>query len=327
MIAVGIIANPASGKDIRRLTAHGSVFDNYEKVSIVRRVLLGLQAMRVEQVWIMPDSFGIGLKALDGLGLGLDVSILTMPMTFTQDDSTRAAALMAEAGVGCIVTLGGDGTNRATAKTAGTVPLMPISTGTNNVFPTLIEGTIAGLAAGLAARGLVDDAVQTVPRLDVIRPGAAVDVALVDVAVYDERFVAARAIWDASKIKEVVLIRAEPGSIGLSSIGAHLPDVTPKNGQGLYLRMGPGGRRVLAPIAPGLIQPVSVAECRRLEPGDEVAIRHPGPCVLALDGEREIELRAEATVCVRLNADGPRVVDARRAVEVAAAAGVFLQGA
>jgi hypothetical protein len=327
MTAVGIIANPASGKDIRRLTAHGSVFDNYEKVSIVRRVLLGLQAMRVEQVWIMPDAFGIGHKALDGLGLGLDVSILKMPVTFTQDDSTRAAALMAEAGAGCIVTLGGDGTNRATAKAAGTVPLMPISTGTNNVFPTLIEGTIAGLAAGLAARGLVDEAVHTVPRLDVIRSGATVDVALVDVAVYDERFVAARAIWDASKIKEVVLIRAEPGTIGLSSIGAHLPDVTPKGGEAVHLRMGPGGQRVLAPIAPGLIQPVSVAECRRLDPGDEVTICQPGPCVLALDGEREIELRAEATVCVRLNADGPRVVDARRAVEIAAAAGVFVQGA
>ena len=38
---VGIIANPASGKDIRRLVAHGSTFDNNEKINIVRRVLLG----------------------------------------------------------------------------------------------------------------------------------------------------------------------------------------------------------------------------------------------------------------------------------------------
>jgi len=323
MIAVGIIANPASGKDIRRLIAYGSIFDNQEKVSIVRRVLLGLEAMGVERVWIMPDSFGIGHKALDGLRLGVDVSILRMPVTFTQDDSTTAAALMAEAGVGCIVTLGGDGTNRAIAKASGAVPLMPISTGTNNVFPTMIEGTIAGVAAGLVACGLVDEAVRTVPRLDVIRPGTPVDMALVDVAVYDERFVAARAIWDASKIKEVVLIRAEPGSIGLSSIGAHLPDLNPKAGQGLYFRMGPGGQQVLAPIAPGLIRPVSLAESRLLEPGDEIVISHPQPCVLALDGERETELRAEATACIRLNADGPRVVDVRRAVELAAAAGVF----
>jgi TPP-dependent pyruvate/acetoin dehydrogenase alpha subunit len=31
---VGIIANPASGKDNRRLVAYGSVFDNNEKVNI-----------------------------------------------------------------------------------------------------------------------------------------------------------------------------------------------------------------------------------------------------------------------------------------------------
>ena len=54
-------------------------------------------------------------------------------------------------GVRCLITLGGDGTNRIVAKASGDVPLMPISTGTNNVFPVMIEGTIAGLAAGLAA--------------------------------------------------------------------------------------------------------------------------------------------------------------------------------
>lgn len=321
---VGVIANPASGKDIRRLVAHGSVFDNDEKVSIVRRVLSGLEAVGVERVWIMPDSFGIGHKALDSLRLGLDVSVLPMPLTFTREDSTRAAALMAEAGAGCIVTLGGDGTNRAVAKASGEVPLVPISTGTNNVFPTMIEGTIAGLAAGLVARGLAQDALCTAPRLDVTCPGSPVDIALIDVAVYDERFVASRAMWDALKIKEVILARVAPGSIGLSSIGAHLPDLDHRVGHGLHLRMGSGGHPVLAPIAPGLVRQVSLAETRPLAPGDEVVICHPAPGVLALDGEREIELRGGATVRVRLNARGPRVVDVRRAIELAARAGVFV---
>jgi predicted polyphosphate/ATP-dependent NAD kinase len=47
---VGIIANRASGKDIRRLVAFGSVCDNEEKVSIVRRILLGLEAAGVDKV-------------------------------------------------------------------------------------------------------------------------------------------------------------------------------------------------------------------------------------------------------------------------------------
>ena len=329
MISVGIIANPASGKDIRRLVAHGTVFDNEEKANIVRRALLGLEAVGVERVWIMPESFGIGPKALDGLQAELEVSLLSMPQTFTQEDSTRAAALLAAESVGCIITLGGDGTNRAVAKTGTEVPLAPISTGTNNVFPTMIEGTLAGMAAGLVARGLADGAVHRKPQLDVLygQAGEPDDIALIDAAVYDERFVASRAIWDTAKIKEIVLTDAAAGNIGLSSIGAHAVDCRHEPGQGLYLRLGPGGSRVLAPIAPGLVRHVDLAECRPLKPGDEVAVCQPQPCVLALDGEREKELRPGATASLRFNANGPRVVDPRQAIELAARAGVFVNAA
>ena len=337
--SVGIIANPASGRDIRRLVAHGAVFNNDEKVNIVRRVLLGLEAVGVGRVLFMPDSFSIGLKALDGLQTELDASILPMLKTFSQRDSTQAAALMEAEGVGCIVTLGGDGTNRAVAKGCDNVPLMPISTGTNNVFPTMLEGTIAGMAAGLVTCGLANEAVQRAPRLDIFcektdesnqegnpdNTETPDDIALVDVAVYDERFVASRAIWDASKIKELVLTRVEPGSIGLSSIGAHAPDRVDSPEHGLYLRMGSGGKSILAPIAPGLLSEVSLAESRPLRQGETVTVRHQQPCVLALDGEREIELRQGATARLQFNPNGPRVIDARKAIDIAARAGVFIR--
>src|SRR5262245_66684016 len=103
MITVGIIANPASGKDIRRLVAHGSVFDNDEKASIVRRVLLGLEAVGVERVWIMPDRFGIGLKALDGLKLAIEAGLLELPVFFNQDDSRPAAGQPPRRGARCTV--------------------------------------------------------------------------------------------------------------------------------------------------------------------------------------------------------------------------------
>ncbi|MDY7040901.1 MAG: NAD(+)/NADH kinase, partial [Chloroflexota bacterium] len=156
MSIVGIIANPASGKDIRRLVAHGSVFNNREKVNIVRRVLLGLEAAGVDEVLFMPDYFGIGLRAVEGLKLSMRTSLLEMHSRGTQEDSTEAAARLHEMQVGCIVTLGGDGTNRVVAKGCGDIPLMPISTGTNNVFPEMVEGTIAGMAAGVVASGIVD---------------------------------------------------------------------------------------------------------------------------------------------------------------------------
>ena len=324
MSAVGIIPNPASGKDIRRLVAHGSVFDNHEKANIVGRLLLSLEAVGVERAWIMPDSFGIGLRALEDVRLNtLQVTLLDLPVTHTSVDTERAARLLVDAGVGCIITLGGDGTNRLVARVSGDVPLMAVSTGTNNVFPSMVEGTLAGLAAGLVARGLADDAVERVACLEIHRPDGGSDIALVDAAVYDERFVGARAVWDSTRILEVVLARIEPGSIGLSSIGAHLGVHTPA-GCGLYVRVGEGGQSVLAPLAPGLLASVAVAEYRVLGAGDTVNVCQPRPCTLALDGEREVALPGGSDVCIRLNADGPRVVDVKRAIALAARTGFFV---
>jgi hypothetical protein len=322
MIAVGVIANPASGRDIRRLVAHGSVFDNDEKVSMVRRLLLGLAAVGVERISIMPDSFAIGPKALDGVHVDAEVCIEPMPVTFGQGDSTLAAARMAEAGVGCIVTLGGDGTNRAVAKASGTVPLLPISTGTNNVFPVMVESTVAGLAAGLVARGMVPDAVRRVPRLDITVDDGASDLALVDAAVYDERFVGARAVWAVDRIRQLVLSRAVPGAIGLSAIGAHLAPEIP-DGWGLVLELGEDGERVLAPVAPGVVTTVGVRLATPLAPESEVTFVPPAACVLALDGERELPLRAARPVRLRLNPVGPFVVDVNRALTIATSAHLF----
>src|SRR5204863_8033022 len=154
MSRVGIIANPAAGKDIRRLVAHGSTFDNNEKINIVRRVLLGLQAASVDEVAYYPDTYGIVARAAAAAKPKLSLSPLAMPVVGHAGDSTEAAQRLRDLGARVIVTLGGDGTNRAVAKGCGDMPLVPISTGTNNVFPEMVEGTLAGLAAGLIATGV-----------------------------------------------------------------------------------------------------------------------------------------------------------------------------
>ena len=328
MVTVGIIANPASGKDIRRLVAHGSVFDNNEKVNIVRRTLLGLQAAGVEQVVFMPDYFGIGRKAVEGLRLDLSVSYLDLLVRGDQQDSTDAARLMAAQGVGCIITLGGDGTNRTVAKTCGDVPLVPISTGTNNVFPYMIEGTIAGLAAGIVARRVipVENVTRRAKRLDILLAGELIDIALVDVVVYDDIFIASRAIWDVSKARAIVLSRAEPGNIGLSSVGGGLYCAELGAQQGVYLELGQGRFEVTAPIAPGLIDQVGIVGYRRLAIGDTVEVKAK-PSLLALDGEREVQVRPEMQVSVRLSDQGPLVVDVGKALHEATQCNFFTQGA
>jgi predicted polyphosphate/ATP-dependent NAD kinase len=322
---VGIIANPASGKDIRRLVAFGSVFDNQEKVNIVRRVLLGLDSMEVREVLVMPDFFGIGRRALDDLDLSLTVSFVEIGMEGTQADSVQAAQAMRDRGAGCIVTLGGDGTNRAVAKTCGDIPLLPISTGTNNVFPFMVEGTLAGIAAAVAARGSSSDGyIRRLPRLEVRRESELVDIALIDVVVSDPGFVAARAIWDVSTVHEIFLTRAEPGCIGFSAVGAHLLALEPDSGKGVHLLMSEGSDRVQAPIAPGLIRWISVGSCRVFGPDEPIAISY-NPSVIALDGEREIVVARGDLLRVHFAPAGPLVVDIPGALRQAAQEGLFLR--
>jgi predicted polyphosphate/ATP-dependent NAD kinase len=321
---VGIIANPASGKDIRRLVAHGSVFDNQEKVRIVRRILLGLAEMGIDQVCYMPDYYGIVDRAVSEIEIDADVSPVDIFPTGEQEDSTKAARIMQELGAGCIVVLGGDGTNRAVAKGNGTVPILPVSTGTNNVFPFMVEGTIAGMAAGLVAGGRVPLEACTFrsTKIDVLVEGKEADLALVDVVVYDDVFTGAKAIWDMGKVSQIFLNRASADSIGLSAIGGQVHCVGPEEPRALYLELGKSGRLVVAAVAPGVIEKLFVHYQRVIETGEEVEVSS-APCVLGLDGERDFEVEEGRRTTMRVAEDGPRVVDVRATMRTASRTGIL----
>ncbi|MGQ9599779.1 MAG: ATP-NAD kinase family protein [Anaerolineae bacterium] len=329
MSTIGIIANPASGKDIRRLVAHASVFDNNEKTNILQRILLALDAIGVDRALIMPDYYGLGPRALDGIRLSrLRVEILDMPTTGTDRDSTEAAVRLQAMGVGAILVLGGDGTNRVVAKGCGDIPLVPISTGTNNVFPAMVEGTVAGLAAGIIAMKVVDlDRVAyRAKRLEVYLDHELVDIALIDVVTSSDLWIGTRALWNPSQLREVVLARAEPGSIGLSSLGSCFQTLGARDEQGMYLCLGPDGIQMLAPLGPGLVTPVGVQSHRLISLGEEVRLESGGG-TLALDGEREIEIYGRQEIVVRLTQNGPQVVDISRCITEAANLGFFCQSA
>lgn len=324
MSLVGIIANPASGTDIRRLVAYGSVFNNQEKVRIVRRLLLGLQAAGIHRMGYMPDYYGIVERALDGLQVNMSAERLQFGTKADHRDSTRAARLLAEQEAGCIVTLGGDGTNRVVAKGAGQIPILPVSTGTNNVFPYMIEGTIAGLAAGLIATGKVSrkEGTFTSTRLEVIVEGQLADVAIIDAVVCDDIFIGTRAVWKMDKIRQVFLNRSSPASIGFSSIGGMLRSIAPDEPFSMVLELGKNGRSVTAPIAPGVVEIVSVENVQLMAPGEEVDIVF-NPCVVALDGEREVEIKRGQKATIRLSTDGPLVVDVDRTLACAMQKKIF----
>jgi len=327
MSKVGIIANPASGKDIRRLVAYASIMDNNEKTNQLRRIILGIDATGIDEILIMPDYYGLGQRALDGIGrkkLNAKVSIMDMPTTYTSEDSTRAAGLMAEQGVDCIVTLGGDGTNRDVAKESRNIPLVPVATGTNNVFPMMVEATTAGIAAGIIARKLVNgrDTVKIHKRLVIVKDGREIDMALIDAVVLNQLFVGARAIWELPEVKQIICTRAEPTNMGITSIGGNLHPIGPDDKQGIYLKLGNSNIKVKAAVLPGVIGEVGIEDWKLLELGDEVSVNHK-PSVIALDGEREIMVKDSDNIKVRLQDDGPLVVDIEKTIGAAVDKGFF----
>ncbi len=345
---VGIIANPSASKDIRRLVAQGRVVPDWEKVNTVRRVLLGLEAVGIQNVLAMQDSSHLVERARDDPKLTLELHMLDMPVMYSEGDTVRAAGLMHQQAVGCLVTLGGDGTNRAVVRGSAELPMIAISTGTNNVFPTMIEGTLAGLAAGLIANGKLDLKRVAIPSktIAIYVDGEYRDMALIDVALSRERFVATRAIWDMNTIYEVFLTRAEPASIGLSSIGARLQPVSATDDGGLHYRIdrdtdGTGngedapendtenetgdvnGRTtVLAPVAPGMIPEVAISSWRRIATGERVEIERRHSTV-ALDGERAFSVTPEQRLEVAVQRDGPQIVQVEVALHEAATSGLF----
>jgi predicted polyphosphate/ATP-dependent NAD kinase len=328
---VGIVANPASGKDIRRLVSHATVVNNNEKASIVRRLLLALHASGVHRVEIMPDHFGIGERALKGLRdrpeVVDSVSLIDMPVEHSMADSLRAAQYLRDAGAGCIVVLGGDGTCRVVAKGAGEVPLLPLSTGTNNVVPYFIEGTIAGSAAAYVA--LHPDAEREGlcwrhKRLLVQVNGETVDQALVEMALLTTRFVGARAVWETGALRQVFVSRAQPINTGLSAVVGVVHPVDPTFPGGASVATAANGRKVMVPIAPGAVVPVGIGEIIEMEPGINHPVDPVRPATLALDGEREITLNRGDEAMVRLDLEGPWIVDVERTLQLAVADGAFV---
>ncbi len=275
----------------------------------------------------MPDSSNLSLTAANEFGGSLKKEVLDMPVLNRDLDSTRAAEIMSHKEVDAVVVLGGDGTSRAASKQLGDTPIMAVSTGTNNVFPYLIEGTLAGLATGYVASGL--------PDLDVCAPKHSYlqvetdsgqrDIALVDVAISKERYVGARAIWDVSSVTELFLAIAEPSSIGLSAIGGMLHPTSRRDPQGLHISLSTEIVRnsVIAPVVPGGLNPVFFSSYEVMSPGEEFIIAH-SPCTIALDGERTIPMQPSQKAMVKIDPDGPRVIDPYESLRLAADSRFFL---
>ena len=330
---IAICVNPMSGRDVRRIAARATNMTHEAKRDIVARVAAGAHATGATDIYVAKEPFRIASLALQHLGLDARVHVLDPPITNTAADTEAAIAGYLAAGCTTIVSLGGDGTNRAIARAlleAGTaaagVSLIPLSTGTNNVFPVLAEPTIAGMVAGLLAAGKLD-AAELGRRAKLLHVGGSdasgapvADVGLIDAVLLRRDYIGNLLPFDAARIDRILLTRAEPNAVGMSPIGGLLEVVDAADDEGLLVEMG-AGVEFSAPLSPGSFQTVSVRSITRI-PFD-VPVPFRGPGVLALDGDRDHKLAADGGLTVRIRRDGPNIVDLDAAMRWAVGRGII----
>jgi hypothetical protein len=239
----------------------------------------------------------------------------------------RAAKLLQQMGATAIITLGGDGTNRAVAKSCQKVPLIPLSTGTNNVFPKMIEGTMAGMAAVVVERDRDKRFVKMNRRkkLNIYKNHQLIDLALVDAAITNDRFVGARALYEVEALCELAVTTAKPDCLGMSAIAGSILPVGETDDYGLYLKVGKGGElKTWVPMAPGMMQCVTFESYRKIEENERFMIKTKEGMV-ALDGEREVPFNPEDRIDIALSLEGPYVVDINETLRHASQGGFFIE--
>lgn len=327
MRAVGLVANPASGKDIRRLAGKASVFDNREKLAIVRRAVIGAIAAGARRFVYMSDSHGIVKQAIAETTIPRGVRFEALPSSGTASamDTIVAAEQMAQKDCAVVLVLGGDGTNRAFVRGWRDATLVSLSTGTNNVFPVMAEATVAGMALGLiAADKVASRLVATQAKvIDVDIEAEEQDIALIDAVITRDAFIGAKALLDPSQLKEALLCRAEPAAVGITSLGGLVRPVSDKDDFGLHLTFTKGGRQLLAPIGPGMFAKVEIGKTRLVK--FDQAVKAQGPSVIALDGERERVIAPGQRIEMRISRRGPWVVDLAATLQRAAKQKIFLR--
>jgi predicted polyphosphate/ATP-dependent NAD kinase len=318
---VGIIVNPHAGKDIRRLISAAGQTSDSAKISILRRVAAGAIEQGVERLLMSTDTHHLAERAVEGLGGHIE--LIDSPLTGSHLDTVASAAEMWKQRADAVVVLGGDGTCRDVANGWPEVPLIAISTGTNNVFPSNIDGTTAGVAAALIAIGAVslDEVGRPSKRIvaDIDDPAHRAmvhDCALVEAALIDTAFVGAKAVSDPGSIRWVVACIANPASTGLASIAGRVHPVGRDEHGGVLIRLGPGARRVRVPLAPGSFATLAVESVEPL--GLSTPVELPAGGVLAFDGERTTPVPADATITVSIAQTGPRMIDVDRTLAIAA---------
>ncbi|MCZ6503726.1 MAG: NAD(+)/NADH kinase [Gammaproteobacteria bacterium] len=322
MKRLGIVVNPMSGRDVRRVAARASTSSHHEKQQQVTRLVLGAFSQGVEEIFLANEPYRINSRAVENLQQRDRVRILDIPLTHTAADTKTMVQRMWQEGCRVFIVLGGDGTNRTVASSFPDAVILPLSTGTNNVFSTFVEASIAGAAAGLIASGQMQyrDHCRRCKQIHISLADVS-ETALIDAVLLKNDILGSLLPFEANNIVSALLTRANPASIGVSPIGGYLLPCQHDDEFAVFLQCGEIGRSITIPISSGLYDDVHVSQIEKVALGNPITIDGPG--ILAFDGDRTIKLGNRETARLEVRRDGPWVIETTEVMNSAARSGLF----
>lgn len=289
------------------MAARASTSDHHEKQQQVTRLVLGALTGGVERIFLAHEPFRINEKAVENLSVRDQVEILRFKLEHSAEDTRTMCRMMWEKGCRVFIVLGGDGTSRIVAGELPDATILPLSTGTNNVFPYRIEASVAGTAAGLVASERIPRQSCTRCKRIIVEKDGQREIALIDAVLLRNDFIGSLLPFEADNLDTLVLTRAEPASIGISPVGGYLLPTGFDDDRGVVVhchRDAP--RKINVPISPGLHVDVGIRSAERLNLGESVTMEGPG--IIAFDGDRTIKLAPGEKASVTVLRDGPRII-------------------
>ena len=319
---LGIVVNPFSGRDVRRVAARASTSDHHEKQQQVTRLVLAALSQGVEKIFLAHEPFRINEKAVENLPQRDQIELLKFKLTHRADDTHTMMQMMWDQGCRVFIVLGGDGTSRIVARDFPDATILPLSTGTNNVFPYRLEASVAGIAAGLVAtQKISSDKCHRCKRI-IIEHQDDQDIALIDAVLLRNDSLGNLLPFAAEKLDKVLLTRAEPASIGISPIGGYLLPSGYHDDWGVIVDCDQqASRRIEVPISPGLHADIGIAAAGKLSLGEPVQFIGPG--VLAFDGDRTVALESGESATGTILRDGPKVIETEKIMALASVNNLF----
>jgi len=328
LIKLGVIVNPMSGRDVRRVTAKASTSGHHEKQQLVTRLVLAALEHGVDKVFLGNEPFRINERAIENLEEKEKIQQLSYPLKHTAEDTLTLTNMMWAEGCRVFIVLGGDGTNRIVAKAQPDAIILPLSTGTNNVFPLRVEASVAGAAAGLIANRKINykNHCRRCKQIKVTINGEARDLALIDMVLLKGDHIGSVLPFSENNLSQLFLTRAEPASVGMSPIGGFILPCHEEDDFGVMVDCSkPTRYRVRVPLSPGLYGDVNLSKVERLELGQsyQQTYRSIDPGILAFDGDRSISLEEGDNVEITIRRDGPWIIYPEKILHIAAQSGLL----